>query len=521
MENNKIENFKKFGAIRNYVFTALIALVVSLGAVWLSPELFNKTKTLKIEHINGPPVQGAVYTLNEKNEVVPLDFTQVAEKVMDAVVHIKSTQTAAYASSGPNQYRTLPDPFRDFFGDEFYKRFFGPGDPYQNPNLPENPQVRIGTGSGVIINPEGYIVTNNHVIADADDIEVTLHDNRTFKATVIGTDPSTDLALIQIKEKGLPSLPLVNSDDVRIGEWVLAVGNPFNLNSTVTAGIVSAKSRNINILRDQHAIESFIQTDAAINPGNSGGALVNLQGGLVGINTAIASPTGSYAGYGFAVPSNLVNKVVEDLLKYGTVQRGYLGVTIRGVDGNLTKDKKLEVSRGVYVDSVLEKSAAWEAGLKPGDVILEVDNNEVNTAPELQELIATHKPGDKLNLKIARGKKELELKASLKNRAGESGLLSAERREIFNVLGAEFKDLDKNTAKKLDIGGGVRVTKLYAGKLMKYTDMKEGFIITKVDGKRVANTDELASELENKKGGVLIEGVYEDLPGEYYYAFGL
>jgi serine protease Do len=506
--------------MKNYVVTALIALIVSLGVVFTVPELFPQQKTLKIEHLNSTPVKGALYTMNEKNEVVPLDFTRVAEDVMDAVVHIKSSQTMPYASQGPQQYRMLPDPFRDFFGDEFYERFFSPRDRNQE-RQPQDPQVRVGSGSGVIINDEGYIVTNNHVIANADDIEVTLHDNRTYKAAVVGTDPSTDLALIQIKEKGLPTLSLVNSDDVKVGEWVLAVGNPFNLNSTVTAGIVSAKSRNIRILQDQYAIEAFIQTDAAINPGNSGGALVNLQGGLIGINTAIASPTGSYTGYGFAVPSNLVNKVVEDLLKYGAVQRGYLGITIRGVDGALAKEKNLKVTKGVYVDSVLEKSAAMEAGLKPGDVIREVGGMQVRTAPELQEIVATHKPGDQVDLRIVRDNKELDLKATLKNRQGEIALESAEKNEIFAILGAEFKDLDRETAKKLAIDGGVQVTRLYDGKLTKFTDMREGFIITKVDGNKVTNVRELARALEKKKGGVLLEGVYENLPGEHYYAFGL
>ena len=521
MEKIKFLNSIKLSLMKNYIITALIALLVSVGVVWVTPEVFNKTNTLKIEHINGTPAQGALYTLNDKNEVVPLDFTQVADKVMDAVVHIKSTQTSPYASQGPQQYRMLPDPFQDLFGDDLFERFFNPQDRYQRPQQPESPQVRIGSGSGVIINEQGFIVTNNHVIADADDIEVTLHDNRNYKATVIGTDPSTDIALIQIEEKGLPTLPLVDSDDVKVGEWVLAVGNPFNLNSTVTAGIVSAKSRNINILNDRNAIEAFIQTDAAINPGNSGGALVNLQGGLIGINTAIASPTGAYSGYGFAVPANLVNKVVEDLLKYGSVQRGYLGITIRGIDGNFAKEKNLEITKGVYVDSVLEKSAAKEAGIKPGDVILKVDGTDVNSAPELQELIATHKPGDQVNLFVVRGNKELNVKAALKNHAGESTITASDRNEIFTILGAEFKDLDQSVAKKLDIEGGVQVTRLYAGKLTKFTEMREGFIITKVDGKKVTNTRELSRELENKKGGVLIEGVYEDIPGVYYYAFGM
>jgi Do/DeqQ family serine protease len=359
------------------------------------------------------------------------------------------------------------------------------------------------------------------VIANASDIEVTLHDNRSYKATVIGTDPSTDLALIQIKEKGLSAVPLVDSDQVKVGEWVLAVGNPFNLNSTVTAGIVSAKSRNINILRDQYAIESFLQTDAAINPGNSGGALVNLQGGLIGINTAIASPTGAYAGYGFAVPANMVNKVVQDLLEYGVVQRGYLGITIRGIDGGLAKEKDLEVTSGVYIDSVIAESAADDAGIIEGDVILEINDVAVNTAPELQEIVARHRPGDELNLKIARDNQRLNLKAELKNKAGETEFLAKNRKEVFNVLGAEFENIDSKTAKKLDLPGGVKISKLYAGKLTKHTQIREGFIITKVDGQVVKNTEELAKVLENKQGGILIEGVYEDLPGVQYYALGL
>ncbi len=508
--------------MKSYFISGIVALVVSLGVIWGAPEIVSGSKTLKIEHLNGVPTKGSMYTLNDNNEIVPLDFTDVSEKVMDAVVHIKSTQTGDYSSRQPQQ---LPDPFRDFFRDDFFDQFFGRPDDqrqyrFESPQ-PDLPQVRVGTGSGVIINDEGYIVTNNHVISNADDIEVTLHDNRTYKATVIGIDPSTDLALIQIKEKNLPSLAFVNSDEVRVGEWVLAVGNPFNLNSTVTAGIISAKSRNINILSDQYAIESFIQTDAAINPGNSGGALVNLQGGLVGISTAIASPTGAYAGYGFAVPSNMVNKVMEDLLKYGIVQRGYLGVTIRSVDGNLAKEKSLESTRGVFIDSVAENSAAMDGGIKVGDVVIEIDDIEVNNAPELQEIIARHRPGDKINLKIARGSKTLDLKVELKNREGEAKFLAKNRVEILNVLGAEFEDVEKDVAKKLDIDGGVRVKKLYAGKLTKHTDIREGFIITKVDGQQIKNTEELTKALENKKGGVMIEGVYEDRPGQYYYAFGL
>lgn len=266
--------------MKNYIISALIALCISIGAFFLLPEIFPGTKSYTIEHIDVSPAKPAIFTFNDKNEIISLDFTSVASKVMPAVVHIRSGRAIDNSIRGPHQYRDLPYPFRDFFNEEFF--FFGPQNQYNNPQpqQQEPSQMILGTGSGVIINKEGYIVTNNHVIANADDIEVTLHDNRTYKATVIGTDPSTDLALIQIKETALPTVPFVNSNDVKVGEWVLAVGNPLNLNSTVTAGIVSAKSRSLNILQDQHPIESFIQTDAAINVGNSGGALVNLQGGL-------------------------------------------------------------------------------------------------------------------------------------------------------------------------------------------------------------------------------------------------
>ena len=352
----KMITFKSLSPMKKTIlFSGIFALVVTsttLGLfTWFQT---SNSKTIKIEHITSPHAAKAVFTLDENGETVPLDFTRVAEKVMDAVVHIKSTQ-AFPANSDRYRQEQLPNPFEDFFRNDPFRDFFGPRYYEQNPQNKERPPVRIGQGSGVIISEGGYIVTNNHVVANADDLEVTLHDNRTYKATIIGSDPTTDLALLQIKEKNLSSIPFVNSDDVKVGEWVMAVGNPFNLTSTVTAGIVSAKGRNINILREQYAVESFIQTDAAINPGNSGGALVNLQGGLIGINTAIASPTGAYSGYGFAVPANIVTKVVDDLMKYGVVQRGVLGVMIRTVDGNLKKDKDLEVTEGAYVDSLMEK----------------------------------------------------------------------------------------------------------------------------------------------------------------------
>jgi Do/DeqQ family serine protease len=501
--------------ILSIVLSALLGSIFTLGIL----QIVQKDKAVKIEHINTPPVRNVAFAVADSGKVVPLDFTAVAEKVMPAVVHIKST--FSHIDSDQQQYRLLPDPFRDHFGEDFFEEFFGPRFRYGVPDGREGPMVQIGTGSGVILNSNGYIITNNHVIDQADEVEVTLHDNRVFKATVVGSDLATDLALIKIDAKDLPTMPLVDSDNAKVGEWVLAVGNPFNLNSTVTAGIISAKGRSINILNDQSAIESFIQTDAAINRGNSGGALVNLQGGLIGINTAIATPTGVYAGYGFAVPSNIVNKVVEDLLKHGSVQRGQLGVFITPVDEKVVKEKELSVSRGVLVDSLAENSAASKAGLKVGDVILEINDREVYNPSELRELVARHKPGDKVELKVDRFGSTKEFTVALSN--PNNTLVSSKSEKYNNILsplGAEFEDVDKKTAAHLDISGGVRVKKISTGKLRK-TDMREGFIITAVDGKPVKSVDELAKQLENKKGGVMIEGVYEGVPGTYYYAFGM
>ncbi len=502
---------------KTLIFSGLVALLVTVTSLSIYSYLIRDENTVTIQHVNGTPSSEVLYSMNEDGKMEPLDFTQTAEKVIDAVVHIKSTQT--FTANRQRNERRLPDPFRDFFGDRF-EDFFGPR--FQDPgDQQRGPQTRVGAGSGVIINENGYIVTNNHVVAGADDIEVTLHDNRTYKASVIGTDPTTDLALIQIKEKDLPALAFVNSDDVKVGEWVMAVGNPFSLNSTVTAGIVSAKGRNINILKEQYAIENFIQTDAAINPGNSGGALVNLNGGLVGINTAIASPTGVYSGYGFAVPSNLVSKVVEDLLEYGTVQRGVLGILIRSVDGNFAKEKGLNVIKGVYVDSLLQASAAEEAGLRVGDVILKVNDIEVNTSPELQGIIGRYRPGEEVTLTVSRNGREKALKVTLKSREGGTAVVSKEQISLEEKLGIELETVDSDIAKKLEIPGGVKVKALKAGIIKKYTDMRESFIITKVDSQPVKTIEELNKYLKGKKGGVLLEGIYEDIPGVYYYAFGM
>lgn len=334
---------------------------------------------------------------------VGIDFRAAARKATPGVVHIRSIATR----EDRDPYRNIPPQLREFF------------------NLPQGPPPPVeGAGSGVIISDDGYIVTNNHVISRANEISVTLYDNRTFTAEVIGSDPTTDLALLKIDGGEMPFVEFGDMSEVEVGEWVLAVGNPFNLSSTVTAGIISATSRNLNILQEQSAVESFIQTDAAVNPGNSGGALVDLEGKLVGINTAIASPTGAYSGYAFAVPVDLTRKVVNDLLNYGVVQRGYLGVMIRNVDSQLAEEEDLEVTRGAYVDSLVEEGAALDAGLREGDVIVEIDDVEIVSSPQLQSLIAQKRPGDEVQITVLRNGSRRSFEAVLRNELGGTDVIT-------------------------------------------------------------------------------------------------
>jgi len=487
---------------------ASLFLAAVLGSVSTVPtfEWFEKKENgVKLEYL--VPTTKVSYKTDNTN-ATGLDFATTAEKVTPAVVYIKSTQQGGQEQEIPQGL----DPFRDFFG--------GPHQFQQGPSQ--------SSGSGVIINENGYIVTNNHVVKDADIVEVTLLDNRTLKAEVIGTDPDTDLALIKINEKGLPYLPFVDSDKAKVGEWVLAVGNPFNLNSTVTAGIISAKGRNINILNNNSqkekgntAVESFIQTDAAINPGNSGGALVTVDGGLLGINTAIASPTGSYSGYGFAVPSNIVSKVVEDLIKFGTVQRGWLGVSIGSVNSDLAKEHDLKVNEGAYVSAFADNSSAKEAGIKEGDVVVKIDETPIKTSSALIEYISRHRPGDKITIFVNRGGKELSFPVVLKNREGKTEVVKPEEKDSFTSLGLEVQDVDAKDLKKLDLQNGVIVKSLGKGKLAKYTDIREGFIITKVNDVPVKSVKEFTELIKKKKAGelIILSGTYEDFPREFNYAF--
>jgi len=411
--------------------------------------------------------------------IVPkgLNFMHAAESTIAGVVHIRATY-----SVGENSLNPLEGIFKS---------------PAQS------------SGSGVIISDNGYIVTNNHVIEDANEIEVVLNDNRSYYGKIIGTDPTTDLALLKINATQLNFVPYGNSDQLKHGEWVLAVGNPFDLNSTVTAGIVSAKARNIGILRDKNnlQIESFIQTDAAVNPGNSGGALVNLKGELIGINTAIATPTGNYTGYSFAVPVSLVKKVMDDLLMYGEVQRGLLGIRIRDVDAQLAEATNLNVVNGVFVSDVNDHSAAEDAGIEQGDVIVAINDLPVNNVSELQELVARNRPGDEIKVTYLRNNKSAETNAILKDFEGNATVTEKTYNKV--IEGAVFRDLTVEELEANEIKHGVKIETLQEGK-WKEAGIKEGFIITRIDKLAVANIRDLNNILENKTGGILVEGLYPD-----------
>jgi Do/DeqQ family serine protease len=433
----------------------------------------------------------------------PVDFIQASENTINSVVHVttKVVQTS-------------------FQRDIFQEFFYGPGAGGR-----EFKQYGSGSGSGVIVSSEGYIVTNNHVIENASEIEVILNDNSKYTAKVVGTDPSTDIAILKIEGSGFQPIPLGNSDDLKVGEWVLAVGNPFNLTSTVTAGIVSAKARNINLLSDRSKqdvipIESFIQTDAAVNPGNSGGALVNTKGELVGINTAIASQTGSYSGYSFAVPVNLVEKVMRDLIDYGVVQRGYLGVQINDITQEIKTKNNLPSTKGVFVAKVIEDGSADKAGINDGDVILKIGTKEVNSVASLQEEIGKRRPGDKVSITVRTKKGEEEIKELiLRNKEGETKLISKEEISKNAALGATFTELTDKEKKELNITYGVKIKSIQAGKL-KSIGLTEGMVISKVNNEPIESVEQLTTKLNGVNRGILLEIVTESGQRDYK-GFGL
>ncbi|HQQ93576.1 MAG TPA: Do family serine endopeptidase [Bacteroidia bacterium] len=464
---------------------ALAGGLVAVAAGYFLPNQEHKN----FSQLKGSSSADAIRLVSHGTEVAngnAGDFTLAAEKSLHAVVHIRTTS---------EQVNNLNyDPFAEWF--------FGPQKRSQN-------FIMQGSGSGVIISDDGYIVTNNHVVANADKIEVTLNDKRNFTAKVIGTDASTDIALLKIEGKDLPVLVYGNSDAVKVGEWVLAVGNPFNLNSTVTAGIISAKGRNNILNNGQRTIESFIQTDAAVNPGNSGGALVNTFGELVGINTAIASNDGAYQGYSFAIPVNIVKKVVSDLVEFGEVQRAYIGVSIQDIDAKFAAEKNLSRLKGVYINALNEGGSAQEAGMQPGDVIIAVREVPVSSVSELQEQISRFRPGDKVDVTVERNNKELVLPVVLKTLDNTTKLVKKAELEKRSVdkLGVEFQDVEASELEKMRLENGVRVSKLRPGKFAQ-VGIRENFIITSIDRKKVSNAEQAQKLLENKSGNVLIEGNY-------------
>jgi serine protease Do len=478
--------------MKKLVGLLLVASLGGLAAVGIT-KLFEKDHTSEFQALQMARYAG----LKEQSLSMGQDFTSVSEVVTPTVVHVLTTLDVAHNQSPSQGF----DPF-DFFRDHGF-------------SMPD-PGPQIGSGSGVIISADGYIITNNHVINGANKIEVVLNDKRKYLADLVGTDPNTDIALLKVEEKNLPFALFGNSDEVKIGQWVLAVGNPFNLTSTVTAGIVSAKGRNLNLIRDpqnpesRYAIESFIQTDAAVNPGNSGGALVSTDGRLIGINTAIASQTGSFAGYSFAVPSNIAKKVINDIMKYGAVQRGYLGVEIRDVNAELADEKGLKEVKGVYVNGVSPKGAADEAGVKEGDVILKIGEVAVNSASELQEQVSGRNPGDRVALTLRREGKERIIEVILRNREGKTRITSETKVDHTSALGAEFESLGREERLSRKLSNGVKVKSISGKSVLRKAGVPEGYILTHIDKKSVYTISDVKKLLDGKKGGVLLEGLNPD-----------
>lgn len=476
---------KKIGRIS---LTLLLVIAGAFIGVWAYSTFFDKPDVITLSE--NQPIK---YTsLPSGGQQATVDLTYAAENSIHSVVHIRtqSMRSGEWSSGNP-----------------FLDEFFG--------FRQQQPQIRSGSGSGVILSEDGFIVTNNHVIENAQKIRVVLNDNREFDARLVGTDPSTDIALLKIEAEDLLSLSFGKSEDLKLGEWVLAVGNPFNLTSTVTAGIVSSLGRNLRINPDAMAIESFIQTDAAVNPGNSGGALVNQKGELVGINTAIASQTGSYSGYSFAVPVSIVKKVVADLKEFGEVQRALLGVSIRSVDAALAEEYNLDKLDGVFVAEVTDNGAAKEAGIKSEDVIISVAGQATKTSAELMERVSQFRPGDDIEVIVLRDNERKQFNVTLRNKHGDTQIV----RGNITVLGAEFEAINEKIKKELEIEYGILISNLNKGKL-KDAGLKEGFIITNVNKKPIYEVADFKREIGNARGGILVEGIYQN--GEpAYYVFGV
>lgn len=477
----------------------LTATVASVITFFLAAKFLGDINVDSGSNAGKLPVNYASYTGNVTKSTPPADFQPAAEAAVQAVVHIK-TKTKA---------RQVVVRQPTIFGD-IYRDMMQP------------PQV--GAGSGVVVSPDGYIVTNNHVVAGADIVTVTFNDRYTTEAKMIATDPATDIAVLKIEANNLPYMEFGNSEDVALGQWVLAVGYPLTLDATVTAGIVSAKSRSLGINRQQsaHAIESFIQTDAAVNPGNSGGALVNTSGQLIGINAAIASPTGSYAGYSYAIPSNIVKKVLEDIIDYGAVQRAFLGISyldIKNAKPEQVKEFGLDRNQGVYVYHIFENSAAEKAGLKQGDFIISVNGTPVNSSPELLEQIALHKPGDNVSITYVRSGKVTHTTVQLKNIDGTTKIMKQNAPAL--VLGAKLRTLDPSEKGSYNAEKGVVVADIEEGAIAEQTAIKEGFLITSVNDSPVASVEEFQTIVNTYSGRLKITGTYPGKKGMFYYGLQL
>ena len=422
------------------------------------------------------------------------DFTYAAETSVKAVVYVKVVKRSE-VPEGPSS---------------LFEYFFGFGSAI--------PREQVGTGSGVIISEDGFIVTNNHVVTGATEIEVTVGDNKTFKADIVGTDPATDVALLKIDAKGLPTIPMGDSDQLRLGEWVLAIGSPYGLTSTITAGIVSAKGRSMPGNSREFKIESFIQTDAAVNPGNSGGALVNIKGELVGINTAIISQTGSYSGYSFAIPVNMVKKITADFREYGSVQRAMLGITMLNNSEDLKEEMKLSTSDGVYISEVVKGGAAEAAGVKKNDILLSIDGVKVSKGTAVQEIINQHSPGDKVELEISRDGKILKMTVTLIGRETQE-MNAYNLQGNVNLFGAQLVPAPREELEKLGLKAGVKVASVDKGKV-RDAGIKAGFIITYVNNNPVASPQDVAAEVKKARRSLLIEG-FDQNGSLYYYGIGL
>ena len=507
---------------KNVLGVVLVAAISTGAAVGTSAYLMNKKQPVYVTDSTNTFNQPVRYAGLNAVAAENTDFTQAAESTVHGVVHIKATTNAKqYADDGRGQQQYV-DPFEYFFG-------FGGrgGGGFQRPQ----PQPRVGSGSGVIISTDGYIITNNHVIDGADEIVVKLNDNREFKGRVIGTDPNSDLALVKIEGDDFPTVPIGDSDALKVGEWVLAVGNPFNLTSTVTAGIVSAKARTLGVY-GIGGVESFIQTDAAINQGNSGGALVNAKGELVGINAVLSSPTGAYAGYGFAIPTSVMTKVVSDLKQYGTVQRALLGIkgTSLAGDGDMMSDQPIDKSGatladkrkefgvvdGVWVREIVDGGSAAGSDIKVDDIIIGIDGKKVQNFADLQEAIAQHRPGDKVTVKVMRDKKEKNIDVTLKNEQGTTKIVKDAGMEI---LGAAFKELPDDLKRQLNLGYGLQVTGVTSGK-MADAGVRKGFIILKANDqpmRKVSDLEEVMKAAVKSPNQVLfLTGVFPSGKRGYY-----